>query len=505
MKKYLFFTFTIIFIFAITGCKNENNLQSNNTTLIIAQGGKPKSLDPYTFNEIPALFITQHIYSTLFTKDENEKIIGDLAETWDFSDPLKLKITLKDNIYFHSGEKLTSEDVLFSFNRMKEKPASKIMVEDIKDIEIIDYKTFNILLKAPSAPIFHSLSHPLTAILNKTHTLKFKDEISIYPMGTGPFLFKNFGEGDKIELEAFNKYYKGKSKIQNLIFKVISEPSSRVAALETGEIDIAVGISPIDTQTIEKNKNLLLISKPTTSTEYIFVNTEKKYLNDKNFRKIISMSLDREGIINAIYLGTGNIPNSIFNPNVFGYNSKLEFFKQDIDGAKNLMNNYFKNEHINIKIWTNDSAPRIQIAQILQANLKEININATIEILEWGTYLQQSALGEHDLLLGGWVSGTGDGDIVLYPLIHSMSKGGAGNRAFYENKYIDNLIEMGRKELNIENRIKIYENIQEKLNEDLPLIPVLYKNENIGINKKVKNFIFSSNIMHNLYNISKED
>ena len=122
----------------------------------------------------------------------------------------------------------------------------------------------------------------------------------------------------------------------------------------------------------------------------------------------------------------------------------------------------------------------------------------TIETLEWGTYLQKTAQGEHQALLGGWVSGTSDADIVFFPLLHSSSHGGAGNRAFYTNKKLDKIIEQAQLASDPKERKELFFKAQEILQNDAPFGLLLYKNENIGINKRVKGFEYNPTMMHNL-------
>ena len=179
-------------------------------------------------------------------------------------------------------------------------------------------------------------------------------------------------------------------------------------------------------------------------------------------------------------------------------------YEYNPEKAKELLKSVGKEKGLSLTIWTNDNVTRTQIAQIIQANLKEVGIDLKIEVLEWGSYLQRSALGEHSILLGGWVAGTSDADIVLYPLVHSASAGGGGNKSFYSNKIVDEYIEEGRKTSKIEDRKKAYKEVQTIIAEDLPIIPLFYKSDIIGVSKKVKNFKFAPSTIHNFYKVEKE-
>ena len=490
--------------FLLVGCSSEKTEEKANLTkektVVVSQGSKPKTLDPNMYNEVPALFVTEQIFNTLFKIDDNGNIVPELAESYEYLSPTELVIKIKKGVKFHNGDTLTVNDVVFSINRMLEKPASRIMIEVIDKVEVIDDSAIKLVLKNSSAPLLFSLAHPLTAILNEKDTKAKNDMISIEPMGTGPYKFVDWGDGEKIELVAFDDYFEGRPKIDKLIIRSITEASSRLAALETGEIDIAFAISPIDSEIVEKNEKLELISKPTTSTEYITLNTTKPPFDNKDYRLAINYALNKQGMADSVFMGMAQPATSIVNPNVFGFSKEVPGYEYNPEKAKELIAKSGVKDP-NFTLYCNDSAIRLQLAQIIQANLKDIGVDMKIETLEWGAYIQKTAQGEHTAYIGGWVSGTSDADIVLYPLLHSSSHGGAGNRAFYTNKEFDREVELGRESVNVEERKEHYKKAQMILQEESPLVVLLYKNENIGINKRVKGFKYDPTTMHNLCNL----
>lgn len=488
----------------ITGCGGEKESSKINKNIVVSQGSKPKSLDPNMYNEIPALTITEQIFNTLLKVDEKGNIVPELAESYEYVTPTELVIKLKKGVKFHNGDTLTSKDVVFSINRMLDKPSSRIMIEAITKVEATDDYTIKLTLSKPSSPLLFGLAHPLTAILNEKDTLAKNDVIATAPMGTGPYKFVDWGSGEKIELVAFDNYFEGKPKIDTLTYRAITENSSRLAALETGEIDIAYNMDAIDSGIVENNPELQLVSQPTTSTEYITFNTTKAPFDNKDFRKAVNYALNRQSMSDSIFMGKAKPANSIVNPNVFGHSDSVEGYPYNVEKAKE----YLKKSGIqnpSFTLFVNDNTTRLQLAQIIQANLKEIGIDMVIETLEWGAYLQRTAQGEHQALLGGWVSGTSDADIVLFPLLHSSSHGGAGNRAFYTNKEFDKIVEEARLVSSPEERKALFLKAQEILQEEAPLGILLYKNENIGLNKKVKGFKFDPTMMHNLKDLYIEN
>src|SRR3712207_1230438 len=165
MKKVLalFVILTAVF-FVSCGKKQEQGTESKEKVVVVSQGAKPKSLDPYMYNEIPGLAVTRQFYDSLFKKEDDGSITPLLAESYEYKTATELWITLRQGVRFHNGDILTVDDVLFSFQRMQDTPASAIMVSDIDKVEAIDDRSFKIILKQSSAPLLFSLSHPLTSI-----------------------------------------------------------------------------------------------------------------------------------------------------------------------------------------------------------------------------------------------------------------------------------------------------------------------------------------------------
>ena len=492
MKKFIYVL--MLFSLFLIGCGESKNESPNGNTIVIGQGAKPKSLDPHMYNSIPDLLVSRQFYNTLFSREKDGTIKPELAESYEYKNDKELDIVLKKGVKFHDGSELTADDVLFSFERMKEKPGASVMVEEIDRVEKVNDYEIKILLKNPSSAMLYNLAHPITSIVNKKY-VEAGNDLSIAPMGTGAFKLIAYNDGEKIELEAFKDYFEGAPKVEKITFR-----SSMLAALETGEVDIATGMPPVSTQTIEANDKLELISEPTTATEYICLNVEKAPFNNKDFRVALNYAIDKKSIIDSIFSGRGKVAKSIVNPNVFGYYDGLEEYPYDVEKAKELIEKSGLKD-AKFSLYVNDSPVRLQVAQIIQANLKDVGIEMTIETLEWGTYLQKTGEGDFTAYLGGWISGTSDADIVLYPLLDSKSIGFPGNRARYSNPEFDKEVEAARVALSPEERKEHFKNAQIIAQNDSPLIVLYNKNENIGINKRVKGFEYDPTTMHKFKNL----
>ncbi len=133
------------------------------------------------------------------------------------------------------------------------------------------------------------------------------------------------------------------------------------------------------------------------------------------------------------------------------------------------------------------SPERVQLATIIQDQLKNIGLNLKIELLEWGTFLAESGKGNMDMFIMGWAPSTYDGDYGYYPNFHSNQFGSNGNRMFYSNKKVDNLLDMAKKEMNVNKRKDFYNQITTILIDDNPVVPLYHGNNVLGVSKKLKN------------------
>lgn len=492
--KYIFILLLTL-LFPACGEKIEKSKETVTVekTLKVAFGYKPRSFDPHRHTDSSTLAVTKQIYSNLFALDENGKLVPELVESYETNEDNSIVLTLKKGIYFQDGSELNAEDVAKSLERNLTIPISKVLVEAIKSIEVLDNYRLKIIQSNAPTILLHNFAHSSIAIVKE---VPVNDE-GINLVGTGAFKIKKWGIGERVELEAFDKYFQGKPKVKNLIFLTIPENSNRLIALETGEIDIAYDISSTDVKGLLQNENLKLISKASLGTDFISINTKK--ITDKRVREALELGVNKEDIATAVFEGMTELAPSLLAPSVFGYDKNVKLKKYDPERAKELLKEAGYENNLKLELWIYEEPARLQMAQIIQSNLKEIGIEVSIQVLELSSFLQFTANGQHDMLIGLWYVSTGDADYGYYPLLHSTSAGAVGNRSFYNNPEVDRLLDEARTTSDVKKREENYIKVQEIISDEVPLFPLDYKVYIIGMNKKVEGFIFNANGNHILY------
>ncbi|MGL5175035.1 MAG: glutathione ABC transporter substrate-binding protein [Cetobacterium sp.] len=496
-KKILLLSALAIFL------GNSLNAVASKDTLIVAQGADAKVLDPHATNDQPSSRVAGQIYDSLVKQDINMNIIPGLAESWTQIDDTTTEFKLRKGVKFHNGEPLTADDVKFTLDRMKSSPQVSHIIKAIDSVEVVDDNTVRIKTDKPFGALLSHLSHTAASILNREAVEKGGSAYGQNPVGTGPYKFVSWQAGDRITLQANPEYYLGKAPTEKVIFRSIVEGTNRTIGLETGEVDIAYDLEPVDKEMVKSLPTLDYVEEPSLSMAYIGFNVNKEALKDKKVRQAISYALNVQDIIDVAYQGSGAKANSPIGPKVFGYNPNAKGYDYNPEKAKELLKEAGYEKGLKLKLWTNDNPTRRDIAVIAQDQLKQVGIDVTIETLEWGAYLDGTARGEHDMFILGWVSVTGDADYGLEPLFNSANKGGAGNRSFYENPKVDELLTKAKNSTNPEERKAYYYEAQEIIQEDAPIFTIAYTTQNIGKQKTVEGFQMHPAGHHKIYGAYK--
>lgn len=463
--------------------------------IIIAQANDIKSLDPHATNDSASSNVNRQIYGSLIRTDKNMDIVGDLAVEWEPISPTEWQFKLREGVKWHDGTDFTSEDVEFSIMRQKESARVKHLVEPITEIKIIDEHTVILVTDKPFGPILPNLAHSASRIVSKKAVTEYGDKYADNPVGTGAFKFVEWKPGDQVVLERFDDFYEGKPPAEKLIFRSIPEGPSRTIALETGEVDLVIGVEPSDKKRVEENEDLTLYEKMSNRTEYLGFHVEKKPFDNKLVRQAINHAIYKPAIIDVASDGRGEVAHTVIGKKVLGFNPDVPEYEYDIEKAKELLAEAGYPDGFSTTLWASGDV-RNRIAQIIQANLSEIGIQIEVELLEWGAYLDRTKAGEHDMFLLGWTNLTADGDGGMYPLFHSSKKGAGGNRAFYENSEVDKLLEAGREETDFAKRPEPYKKAQLLIMEDAPWVPLYYMPVDLGARKDLKGVELHPGSMH---------
>lgn len=507
--RFFIFALITIFLFITAGssCRRKNN-----NIFTIALENEFSTLDPNvkTTADASTERVRQLIFNSLVKKNEKFDYVPDLADVKRSDDGLSYTFTLKDNVKFHNGQTLSSADVKYTMDTVLKSTSIKKaaffytneksqLTPYITSIETPDAKT----------AVFN-LSKPWLAILSNLVAIGIipegtADQQKVKPIGSGPFKFvRNEGQ-TLIELERFNEYWEGAAKIDKLIVKVVKDSNSLQAELKSGNtslIPLPTNLTADSMNTLGQDPNLKVEQFPGANLVYLGINVTSAPLDNVKVRQAIAYAVNRDSIIKDLLKNQAKKAYSLIPEESWAYSAKTKYdynpekakllldeagFK-DPDGDGPQMR--FPNE-ISFKISAGSNAIS-QFSQVIQQDLKKIGIPVKLEPLERNTMLDNFSKGQYQMVASSWVGGNQDPiffkDLFLSTNVPDPSKGKSGfNRFRYGNPDFDKIINVAVDEPDRQKAFVQYEEVQEIIARDLPLIPLWYPANMIVAQKFVGN------------------
>ena len=443
-------------------------------TLYVGIAANPVSFDPTQTNDQPSAYIFFHVYETLIAVDYDMSPLPGLAERWVWDNPQNLRLFIRRGVRFHNGDELKASDVKFSLERAALSPHVGNLSNMIERVDIINDYEVVARLTFPFVPFISNLGHTGLSIVNERAVREMGEvEYARNPVGTGPYRFVNAVQGDRVNLTRFDNYWNAsdRAKIENLTFRVIVDQSTRLISLETGEINIALNISPNDMSRVRNDPNLTLYHEPTLATNYIAFNASRPPFNDVRVRHAVQHAIDLPAMVQAVYQGALGSTNGPINNRVWSsISDELPPFEYNPARSRQLLAEAGYPNGFSTAFYTNENPQRVDTGEILQNMLREVGIQVDVRIVEWGAFLEMTGRGEADLFMLGWTNSTGDPDRGMFNMFHTSQHGAAGNRGFFSDPEIDRLLDAGRVETDLARRAAIYRDVQWLIRDASPWI-----------------------------------
>ena len=390
------------------------------TDIITANSSDIRSMDPQVGVDSPSATLNSHIYNGLIKIDDNREPVGDLAESFEIVDDTKYKFKLRKGVKFHNGDELKASDVKFSLERAKTMPKAMSNASAIDHVSVDGDYEVTIHLSNPCPAFLYILNDTSMKILSEKAVTEAGDTYGEAPIGTGPFMFKEWVPNDHWTLVRFDDYFDGPATATSITTRIIPEGSARTIALETGEVDVILAVDPVDAVNIENCKDLVLESCPAPSVEFMAMNTTKKGLDDVRVRQAINYATNRQEFVDTIVEGRGEVATSVVAKTVPGWNEDVKPYPQDLEKAKELLAEAGYENGLDLKMYVSGEV-RSRAAQVVQAQLAQVGINVDINVYEWGAFQDAINAGEHDLLILGWVNTTCDPAYSVTQLFHTRN------------------------------------------------------------------------------------
>jgi dipeptide transport system substrate-binding protein len=505
-------------------------------TLVFCSEGSPENFYPAVNTTGTSFDGNEPIYNRIVEFERGgTKVTPGLAEKWDISeDSTVYTFHLRRGVKWHNTQRgfkptrdFNADDILFSIERQwkEEHPYFKVtssnhsyfgdmgMPKLLKSVEKVDDYTVRITLNQPEAPFLADLAMPFAAIQSKEYAdamLKAgtPEKIDQEPIGTGPFYLIQYQRDAIIRYRAFNEYWGGKAKIDDLVYSITPDAAVRWAKLQKGECHVMPYPNPADLDAIRRDANVQLLDQPGLNVGYLAFNTTKKPFDDVRVRKALSMALNKKAIIDAVYLSSGVPAKNPIPPTLWSYNDQVKDDPYDPEAAKKLLAEAGFPNGMETDLWAmpvqrpyNPNAKRI--AELMQADLAKIGVKAEIKSFEWGEYRKRLQAGEHQMGMLGWTGDNGDPDNFLHTLLGCDSaKGASGsNIAKFCHQPYDDLVTKAKRTSNQAERTKLYEQAQVIFKEQAPWFTIAHAVQLKPVRKEVVDFKLSPFGRHNFYGV----
>lgn len=415
------------------------------------------------------------IYNSLFEYNDNMELVNDLVDSYNYSDN-DLYIKLKNNVYWHNGNKLNSYDVEFTINMIKQYGGIYAdFVKNISEVNIIDDNTIKLSVISRGALSEYDLVFPIMSSKYYENEDFIKTDKNLKPMGTGMYKYKE-GEGPQY-LFTFNDKADFRAQIGNIIVYNYNSISEAFANVKNKKVDIVfTGLTNYD----EYIGKIGYSKEEYIDNTYIFlaINKGNKYLNNVNVRKSINMAIDKENVFNEVYNGLGYVSQSIIYPHSYLYKNINENY--DVDQAKQMLIDSNMNNKVSLNLLVNSSSEEdVQTAQIIKEQLEKVNVKVSIVSKSNADYRDSLKNYNYDLALV-------DFNITSNINMKMFDDGEFYNIFSFENVEFKNYLVNIKNLISYDERKELFYNIQEMILDNIPYI---------GIGFKINTVIYNTDIL----------
>ncbi len=443
---------------------------SGRDSMTVALSADVGTFDPYVASQDQELSLARNLYDSLtwLVAGQSEPTMR-IAEKYELSDDgTEYLFTLRDDVYFHNGEKLTVDDVLYSFEKFRAAPATMGFAAYIDTVEAVGDNQVKVTLLAPSGSFFESLNW--LAIVPKAAHEAANGDFSTNPVGSGAYMLSSQTAGVQFEIKAFDQYYLGQPEIKTVTYKIIPDQSTVAVALQTGEIDYSKNVAFTAIPELEKAENVDCGVRPTSSIFFVFLNTEIAPYDNALVRKAINMVMDRDMCNTVMYESYGQTADQMLSTSVFGHSEKLKGYDYDAEKAAELLAEAGYPGGAGfppVTIETIEAYSRV--AQVVQNGLSSIGIAAEIQVQEQNAFIGRALQG--DVPFGILSIGLG-GDASAWSVM--FKSGEQFNLARYSSGEFDALFDEAGSERDSARRLELYEQAFTILEDEAVWVPLLY-------------------------------
>jgi peptide/nickel transport system substrate-binding protein len=471
----------------LVACRSSHKRAEGSIVFLIESS--PANLDPRIGTDAQSEHLQELLFDGLVIRDASYRFAPGLAERWEQPDPLTLVFHLRPNVHFADGRTLTSRDVLWTLNSMRNgtvKTAKAASYISVASIDAPDPRTVILRLKTADNFLLGNLSTGAMGIVPEGSGANFWQ----HPIGSGPFRFVSQEVDKEVVIDRNPSSWQpepGQGSVQRIRFAVVPDPTTRALELEKGSADVASNALPSDTlPVLAGRKNILVESSEGTVLQYLGFNTRDPILRDVRVRQAIACAIDSKLIMKTLLGAHAQPASSLLPVEHWAYwansipPSAMPHYAYDPARATELLEQagYHAGPggvRLHLAITTSTDDEIRLLAAVLQQQLGHIGIAIELQSFEFGTFYQNVTRGAFQMYLLRWVGGNEQPDIFGYAFGTARIPPKGANRGRYSNQELDALLQDASQSSDQAKRQREYGQIQQILARDVPALNLWYK------------------------------
>lgn len=451
---------------AVLGAQAQDTAASE---LVIGKSAEAVGYDPAIVTASSSNELLAVVYERLVHFDDDGQAQPELAESWDSPDDLTYVFTLRDGVTFHDGKPLTADDVKFTFDRIKDEATGSSWASQFEPVDTIESdgeRSVTFKLNAPFGPFLATLSSTYSSILpNGDEPVDFATTM----VGTNAFKLQEAKADVQTTLVRHDTYWQaGLPKLDQLTYRILPDEATRLADIRTGDVGLTTLADPVSIDAATSSDGVVVIEQDTTDYYLLGLNCARAPFDNVQVRQALSQAIDRQAIVDAVFFGKGQVSGPIV-PTLGDWAQPVEQlpnYEVDRDGAKALLEEAGQPD-LSFKILVGQLYPEfVNIALVIQDQLKEIGVTAELEQVEWGTFIDRWRARDFDAFVSFNGSGN-DPDRALFP---AFTTDGSVNAFQFSSEEVDSLLEAGRTTGDRETRKGTYQQVEVAIADAAPAI-----------------------------------
>jgi peptide/nickel transport system substrate-binding protein len=469
------------------------------------------TLDPANHRKRETETIIRNICDGLLTRDSGMRLLPEMAASYQQIDPLTWEFKIRDGIVSHAGEKVQAEDIKASFDRILQNEGvggqtspRQSLLGPMKAVEVTDPLTVRFKLSSPW-PILPAML-PFQEAVTKGFAEKARANSAASLDCGGPFRLVEWRRGESVIMERDPGYYGGSpqipvagpAKADRIVFRIIPENSSRVAALLAGEVDIINELPVSAVRQVEGSGNAKVMATNGTRTFFVALNVNKKPFNDVRVRKALNYALNKKLIVDRVLGGRATLLNGVMSPEAFAFSASLPEYQYDSAKAKSLLAEAGYADGFEATLDVEGAFK--DTAEVIASFLQKIGVKAKVQVWEgavltplWRNAEQRK---DRDMYLNSWGNAALDPSDIMVPTLKTANR---GNTSGYSNAKVDDLLTQAETESDPEKRKARYLEAQAIVNDEAPWIFLWVPQDLYGVSKKLKGWTPSPDSKINLH------